>query len=441
MSVPADGVVDPTTLPRDLAHVWHPYTPLDRRATTPPLHVVAADGPWLTLADGRRLLDGIGSWWVSVLGHRHPRVMDALHRQLDVLPHCIMAQTTHTPAADLAWRLCRLAPPGLSRVFYSDNGSTAVEVAIRAAFQACRQRGEPERRLFVTFDGAYHGDTLGAVSVGGLEVFHGPLRSLTFESLRVPSPAGGPGAEAACLEALAALEGPWGDQVVGLVLEPLVQGAAGMRMHSSAFLQAVRAWCDRTRAFWIADEVFTGFGRTGTLFACEQAQVSPDLLCLSKGLSGGTLPFGATLVRDRVYEAFAGGADRAFLYGHSFAGNPLGCAAALAVLDAFEHDGVLAHARTHLHPRMEAARDHLAGLPHVRNARTLGMILAAEVEVGATGYGGLTGSRLADEAVARGLLLRPLGGTAYLTPALTLSPDELDRMLDRFCDTVEACAP
>lgn len=415
----------------DAAHLWHPYTAIDGRESGPPMPIItAAEHVYLHTSDDTTLIDGVGSWWVSNLGHGYPRVRDALHAQLDRMAHVSLAGLTHAEGARLAERLSKVAPDGLSRVFYSDNGSTAVEVAVRAAFQYWRQNGAPERRLFLSFDGAYHGDTIGTVAVGGIPTFHDTFAPLLFETVRAPSPAAQPG-DAWAAEAFGALEQRLrarASEVAAVIIEPLVQGAAGMRMYGADWLTKLRALCTELDVFLIADEVFVGFGRTGTLFACEQAGITPDFLCLSKGLTGGFLPFAATLTTERVYDGFRGGAERTFFYGHSYCANPMGCAAAHAVLDAFAEDGVLENVAA----RSEQLATWLAGIarrPYVAEVRQTGLIAAVQFGT-ASDYLDDAGWRVFHEALARGAYLRPLGNVTYLVPALTIRKDELERLCE-----------
>ncbi|MBL8748443.1 MAG: adenosylmethionine--8-amino-7-oxononanoate transaminase, partial [Planctomycetes bacterium] len=309
---------------RDARVVWHPYT---QHATDPePLVVRGAHGALLELGDGRAVIDAISSWWCCLHGHGRPEIAAAIADQARRLDQVQFAGCTHEPAVRLAERLVALAPRGLTRVFFSDDGSTAVEVALKMALQAHADRGEPQRSVFVALDGGYHGDTFGAMAVGDPDPFFAAFRPLLFEVRRVPVSA----------NAVAAALAELGPRAAGVVLEPLVQGAAGMRMHDAAFVRAVRAACDERRVPLIADEVMTGFGRTGAVFACERAGVVPDHLCVSKGLSGGTLPIAATLVREEVFAAFRSpDRRRTFFHGHTFTGNPIACAASLASLDVF----------------------------------------------------------------------------------------------------------
>jgi adenosylmethionine-8-amino-7-oxononanoate aminotransferase len=345
---------------------------------------------------------------------------------------------THAPAATLAARLAAVAPPGLTRTFFSDNGSTAVEVAIRVAYESWQQRGETDRRRFVTLEGAYHGDTLGTVSLGSIAAFRHRLEGLLFEVLPVPAGAGatGTGWESEMVDALAALLAARGHEVAAVVVEPLILGASGMRMYSAATLRRMHALAKEAGALFIADEVFVGLGRTGTLFACEQAGITPDLLCLSKGLTAGSLPFAVTLATQELFDAFRGERSRMFHYGHSYCGNPLGCAAALATLDAFAEDGILEHAALRAEQMRRTTADWRQW-PGVAELRQTGLVLAVQLAEGSD-YTDPVGWRIAKAAAARQLLIRPLGNVVYLVPALTISADELDAMLERFGSAIRS---
>ncbi|QRK11728.1 adenosylmethionine--8-amino-7-oxononanoate transaminase [Archangium violaceum] len=410
----------------DKRHVWHPYTAMDEYiAKTDPLVVVRAEGPYLYDADGTRYLDANGSWWVSTLGHRHPRLVRALTEQAGSLPHTSLAGVTHEPAARLAQELVALAP-GFSRVFYSDNGSTAVEVAIKMAAQYWAQNGRPRRTRFITLSGAFHGETIGATSVGGVEVFRDVFGPLLFDVVHVPSPAEPAGWEHAFARVEATLrEHP--DEIAAVILEPLIQGAAGMQMYAPAFVRAVREATRAVDTFLIADEVFTGMGRTGARFACDLAGVVPDLLCLAKALSGGLMPFAATLATERVFSGFGGGRERALYYGHSYCGNPLGAAVAREVLAVYRDEDVLGQVARKA-PKVKAAFERMAGtIPGVTRPRALGMVGA--VDLGSGGYLASGGWRVYEAARRRGLYLRPMGDTVYIAPALNIPDAALDELL------------
>jgi adenosylmethionine---8-amino-7-oxononanoate aminotransferase len=421
----------------DKRHVWHPYTAMETYiAGTDPLVVVKAEGPYLHDADGRRYLDANGSWWVSTLGHRHPRLVRALVDQASVLAHTSLAGITHEPGARLAAELAALAPGAerpelpaeqrLSHVFYSDNGSTAVEVAIKMAAQYWAQNGRPERTRFVTLSGAFHGETLGATSVGGVPLFREVFGPLLFEVVHVPSPAEEGGWERAFGEVQRVLR-EQGGSVAGVILEPVLQGAAGMQLYAPEFVRAVREATRAADTFLIADEVFTGLGRTGARFACELAGVVPDLLCLAKALSGGLLPFGATLASGRLFSGFLGGRERALYYGHSYCGNPLGAAVAREVLAVYRDEDVLGQVARKA-PRVRAAFERMAAeVPGVVRPRAIGMVGA--VDLGGGGYLASGGWRVYEAARRRGLYLRPLGDTVYISPALNIPDAALDELL------------
>lgn len=418
----------------DKRRVWHPYTPMDRyRAEVDPLVVERAAGPFLYDVDGRRFIDANSSWWTAALGHNHPRLVEALCRQARRNCHSALAGMTHEPAAELAEALCRVAPAGLEYVFYSDDGSTAVEVALKLALQYWHQAGRPERTRFVSLEGAFHGETLGVTAVGGVEAFRRPFAGALREPLRIPSPADGWEAAAGALaDTLERHEG----EVAALVLEPVVQGAAGMRISDPAFLRAARELCDRHDVLLVADEVFTGYGRSGPMWACEHAGISPDLLCTAKGFTGGTLPMAATLASERVERGFRGADERAFWYGHSFCGNPLGAALALEVLRIYEDEKVLDAARAKAERIARAFRE-LAALPGVAETRALGMIGALDL-AGAAGYLERGGWAVYEEALRRGIYLRPLGSVVYVTPPLNVPDDVLDELLDGVRESVAA---
>ncbi len=423
----------------DKRRVWHPYTAMDDYARrVDPLVVVRAEGARLYDADGRSYLDSNSSWWVAALGHGHPRLVAALTAQARAFPHVSLAGVTHAPAAELAEAVCALAPPGLEHVFYSDDGSTAVEVALKLALQYWGQNGRPERQAFVGLAGGFHGETLGCTAVSGVELFRQPFAGALAEVFHVPSP-GEPGVslDHAC-DALAELLAREADRIAAVVLEPVVQGAAGMRIYDPAYLRVARELCDRHDVFLVADEVFTGYGRTGPMWACDHAGVAPDLLCTAKGFSGGMLPMAATLATQRLFEGFHGGAERAFYYGHSFCGNPLGAAVALEVLRIYEDQKVLAGipAKAERIARCFAALESLPGVAHTRS---LGMIGALDLSGGA-GYLGQAGWRVFEEARRRGAYLRPLGNVVYVTPPLVIPDDDLDELLGIVSESVTAVA-
>lgn len=419
----------------DKRHVWHPYTPMDRYlAETDPLVVVSAEGSWLTDADGRRYLDANASWWVASLGHRHPALVAALRTQLDSLAHCALAGITHEPAARLAAELTAIAPPGLSRVFYSDNGSTAVEVAVKLCGQYWAQNGRPARTRFIALDGAFHGETLGATSLGGVSTFTRVYAPWTFEVIRLPV-ADDQTTWAQCLEEVSRILRNHADEVAGVVVEPMVQGAAGMRMHPPEFLRALRELTREADTFLVADEVFTGLWRTGSRWACDHADVAPDVLCLAKSLSGAMLPFAATLTTERLFDGFRGDDSRAFFYGHTYCGNPLGAAVARAALAVYRDEDIPAQVSQKA-PRIADAFARMGELPGVVRTRSLGMIGA--LDLGGDGYLARTGWRVFEEARARGIYLRPMGDTVYVTPPLNIPDGDLTTLLEGVEESVRA---
>ncbi len=414
----------------DRKHVWRPFASTEDHETKDPLVVTHAEGARLTDADGRTYLDATGSWWCTHLGHANPRLIAALRHQTEALPHCALAGIAHQPAAELAEALVAAAPAAegdasLDRVFFVDNGSTAVEVALKLAFQYWQQNGRPERERFLALPGGYHGDTLGAMSIGALDevgAVFAPLLFATNDAKPIVDPAGwGP-----VFDRLIAQLETDGDAIAGVVVEPIVQGASGMRMYPPAELERLREACDRADTFLIADEVFTGLGRTGPMWGCEHAGVAPDLLAVAKGLSGGLLPFGVTLASRRIHDGFRGDTRRAFLHGHTFCGNPLGAAVALEVLRIYRDDDIIAAAEPKA-KRMADAFAAMGELAGTRHARTLGMVGA--IDLGEGGYHSRIGWRVQEAARERGIWLRPLGNVVYAVPPLNIDDEDLDALL------------
>jgi adenosylmethionine-8-amino-7-oxononanoate aminotransferase len=411
-----------------------------------PLVVARAKGVFLEDADGRRYIDGNSSWYVAALGHGHPRLLRALEEQAHTLDHCSLAGIAHEASARLAEDLVAVAPRGLTRVFYTDNGSTAIEAAIKMCVQGWRQLGAPEKTRLVALDGAFHGDTLGATSLGGVEVFRRPFGGVTFECVHAPSPESredarsvDAGAYRLAFAALREIVEQGAGTIAAIFVEPLVQATAGMRIYEPEYLRELRALCDRHDVWLVADEVFTGLGRTGSMWACDQAGITPDLMCVGKAFSA-ILPMGAVLAREHVLAAFRGGRDRAFLYGHTFCGNPLGAAVAREVLAVYREEAVLAHA-ARLAPVLARGFERLRELPGVARVRALGMIAAADLELSQdtpAGYLGSLGWRVYDEARARGAYLRPLGNTVYVCPPLVITEAELEALLEIVYESVRA---
>lgn len=423
-------------------HVWPPYTSAEEHASVDPLVVVAAEGAWLEDADGRRYLDGNASWWTAVLGHGHPRLVRALVAQAEALSHVAMGGATHAPAALLAAELVAVAPPGLTRVHFSDDGSTSVEVAVKMCVQYWQQAGRPARTRFLALAGAYHGDTIGAVSLGGLPSFRSVYGPLLFDVVRPPPPANEASDEECgwerVIEAIESELSRDGEHIAAVVVEPVVQGAAGMRMWPPRLLARLRDATTRADTFLVCDEVFTGYGRVGAMWASTLAGITPDVLCTAKGFSGGMLPFAATLATERVYDGFRGGDARALMHGHTFFGNPLGAAVAREVLAIFRDENIVAKTLPKA-AKIAAAFADLARLPGVKRVRSLGMIGAADLGEG--GYEGKAGWKVYEAARARGAYLRPLGDTVYVTPALNIPDADLDRLLQILQDSIRGHAP
>ncbi len=418
----------------DRAHVWHPYTPMDAWKTTDPIVVTRARGAWLEDADGKRYIDGNASWWVAALGHGHPRLLAAMRAQAETLAHCSLAGIAHEPAARLAEELAAVAPPGLGRVFFVDDGSTAIDAAVKMAAQAWKQLGAPKKTRFVALDGAFHGDTVGATSLGGVEVFRRPFAGVTFECIHVPFPS--PDAYGRAFTALSKLLATESDSIAAVFVEPIVQGAAGMLVYEPAFLRELRELCDAHDVWLVADEVFTGYGRTGPMWACEHAGIAPDMMCVGKAMSA-YVPMGAVLASERVFAAFRGARDRAFLHGHTFCGNPIGAALAREVLAVYRDERILDRV-ARLAPRITRALERVAAIPGVARVRSIGMIGAADLVDERQGYLGGVGWRVYDEARARGVYLRPLGSTVYVCPPLVIDEPDLDRLLSVLEESVRA---
>lgn len=411
----------------DHDHLWHPFTQQQGWVEEEPLVIERGEGCYLVDVDGNRYLDGHSSLWCNVHGHRHPVIDAAIREQIDRVSHSTMLGLSHPGAAELAARLVAIAPPGLSRVFYSDSGATAAEIALKMAFQYHAQRGEAGRTSFVHLREGYHGDTIGSVSVGGIDLFHATYRPLLFEThMAEPGDAGG-------MERILTAHGA---EIAAVILEPLVQGAGGMLIHPEGYLRAVRELCDRFGVLLIADEVAVGFGRTGTMFACEQEDVAPDFLCLAKGITGGYLPLAATLTTEAIYDGFLGAAEqfRTFFHGHTYTGNPLACAAALANLDVFERERTLEN----LQPKIalfEELLEDVAAMDEVTEIRQRGFM--AGIDLGDHDPALRIGHRVTNEARPRGAIVRPLGNTVVLVPPLAISAEELRSL---FAITTESIA-
>ena len=425
---------------RDLAVLWHPCTQMKDHEQLPLIPIRRGEGVWLEDFDGKRYLDAVSSWWVNVFGHANPLISARIKAQLDQLEHVMLAGFSHQPVIELSERLVAITPPGLDRVFFADNGSSGIEVALKMSFHYWRNAGQPGKQRFVTLTNSYHGETVAAMSVGDVALFTETYRPLLLDTLKVPSPdcwhrAPGVDWETHSREMFGHMERTLAEhhgEIAAVIVEPLIQGAGGMRMYHPIYLTLLREACDRYGVHLIADEIAVGFGRTGTLFACEQAGITPDFMVLSKALTGGYLPMAALLTTDTVYQAFYDdyATLRAFLHSHTYTGNPLACAAALATLDIFEQDNVI-EANRALAARMGQACAHLAEHPQVAEVRQTGMALAIEMvadKASRTPYAWQErrGLKVYQHALQRGALLRPLGNVVYLLPPYVITPEQID---------------
>jgi adenosylmethionine---8-amino-7-oxononanoate aminotransferase len=433
----------------DRRYVWHPFTQHSLWNTVDPLIIVGGEREYVFDADGNRYIDGHSSLWCNIHGHRRPEIDRAITGQLGRIAHSTQLGLASPPAIQLAKRLIELAPPGLAKVFYSDDGSTSVEVAIKLAYGYWYHSSQPDRNRFIALRNAYHGDTIGAVSLGGIDLFHRAYAPMLFKAEFAPSPycyrcplgQCRDTCNLACADEVGRLLEAHHGQVAAVVVEPMIQCAAGMITAPPGHLRRIRELCDRHDVLLIVDEVATGMGRTGRMFACEHEEVSPDLLCLAKGLTGGYMPLAATLATERIYEAFLGPIDsgRTFYHGHTFTGNPLGCAAALASLDVFESDRTLEHLPTKI-DRLAGHLRRLAGNPHVGDVRQCGFIAGIElVKDKATReaypYNLQVGAQVCAHARQYGVILRPLADTIVIMPPLIITPDNIDHLMN----TVERC--
>lgn len=439
---------------RDLAALWHPCSQMKdygEEGSLPLLAIRRGQGVWLEDFDGKHYLDAISSWWVNLFGHAHPTINAALRDQLDQLEHVIFAGCTHEPAIELAERLIALTPEPLKRCFFADNGSAAVEVALKMSFHYWKNRGQPEKQRFICLSNAYHGETLGALSVGAVELYRSTYGPLMLPVITVPGPdcfdrepgetcADVARRQFALMEATLAAHA---HETCAVIIEPLVQCAGSMRMYDPVYLGLLREACDRHGVHLIADEIAVGFGRTGTLFACEQGPISPDYLCLSKGLTGGYLPLAVVLTTEAVYDAFYDDYEKlnAFLHSHSYTGNPLACRAALATLDIFEREPVLERNRElalHMGRALEPLKDHA----HVADVRQTGMIAAVElVQDKATRtafpWQERRGQHIYRHGLERGALLRPLGNVSYLMPPYIITEAQIDFLVEVMQEGIE----
>ncbi len=429
----------------DRKHLWHPFTQMQDWLDEYPVIIARGEGVYLIDIDGNRYIDGIASMWTNVHGHNHPGLNAALKDQIDRISHATLLGYSNIPAIELAQKLVEITPIGLNKVFYSDNGSTAVEVALKMTFQYWQHRGQLQRNLFVHFDNAYHGDTIGAMSVGGIDTFHSTFNSLLFDTVQVSTPQHASKYESrhlwlnAVARVLAENEG----KIAGIILEPLIQGAGGMLIAPKGFLNGLSALAKKWNTLLIVDEVMTGFGRTGRMWACEHEDISPDILCTAKGLTAGYLPLAATLTTDEIYSAFLADYSerKTFFHGHTYTGNPLGCAIALENIAIFERENLIEKLQstiTHFGKKLQRFYE----LKHVADVRVFGM--AAGIELmkdidnnGPYPYEEKVGIHVCQAALSKGAILRPLVNTIVLMPPLQISISELDTLLDITYSAIE----
>jgi adenosylmethionine-8-amino-7-oxononanoate aminotransferase len=434
----------------DRRHVWHPCTQEKDHEAFPPIPLSRGEGVFLIDTEGKRYIDGVSSWWVNLFGHNHPRLNRALNEQAGRIAHHIFAGFTHEPAVELARRLCELTPGDLTRVFFADNGSAAVEVALKMSFQYWQQNGRPKKNRFVSLTEAYHGETVGALSVSGCDLYRQIYQPVLLDTWRVQGPdcfrcpygLDRNDCSAECFEHLERMVTGHGEEIAAVIVEPLIQGAAGMRIYPPVYLKKLRRLCDACEVHYIADEIAVGFGRTGKMFANEHAGVAPDLMCLSKGITGGYLPLSVTLATEKIYQAFYDDYEtlKAFLHSHSYSGNPLACAVAVEVLKIFEEEQILAGLAEKM-ALLDGQADRFEDLAHVGEFRRCGMVAAVELVRRKKGketfpWQERRGYQVYREALARGALLRPLGNVVYFMPPLTIPEEHLETLLDIAYDSI-----
>lgn len=427
----------------DRRHIWHPFTQMKEWEAENPIIIEAGEGSYLIDTEGNRYIDGVSSLWVSVHGHRKKELDEAVRNQLDRIAHSTLLGLSNVPSITLAKKLIDISPNPLTRVFYSDSGSTAVEIALKMAFQFRQLRGQKSRVKFISLKEAYHGDTIGAVSVGGMDIFHRTFKPLLFDSFKVMTPfcyrcekgLEYPACRLECLNDLEATMKEHQHEVAAFIMEPLMQGAAGMIAHPEGYLKGARELCSRYDIHLILDEVATGFGRTGRMFASEHEVVSPDLMAVAKGITGGYLPLAATLATEEIYEAFKGEYEemRAFFHGHTYTGNPLACAVAIENIELFKKEGLLDTLKGKIHYLAERLKDFRA-LPHVGDVRQKGFMVGIELvrdKFQRAGYDAMdrAGHKVILEARRRGVIIRPLGNVVVLMPPLSISMEELEMLL------------
>ncbi|MFJ3388657.1 adenosylmethionine--8-amino-7-oxononanoate transaminase [Lysinibacillus sp. NPDC086135] len=436
---------------RDLQHVWHPCSQMKDYEQFPPIVIQKGQGVWLYDENNNRYLDAVSSWWVNLFGHANPRISQALSDQAFTLEHTIFANFSHEPAIKVAEKLVALTPDGLNKVFFADNGSSAIEVALKMSFQFHMQTGKTTKKRFLALTDAYHGETLGALSVGGVGLYNEVYQPLLLDTVRAQGPncfrcpfQENPGScQAQCIQFVEEELSQHHEDITAIIIEPLIQAAAGMKMYPPLYLKRLRELCTKYDVHFIADEIAVGFGRTGTLFACEQADIAPDFMCLSKGLTGGYLPLSAVLTTDNVFNAFYDdyGTMKAFLHSHSYSGNTLACRVALEVLTMFEEEHVIDMIQNKGERMRELAMNAFGELPFVGEYRQVGLVGAIELVANRETKEPLhseerIGYQIYKCALAKGLLIRPLGNILYFMPPYIISDDEMSFMIDTTKETI-----
>ena len=442
----------PTIEERDLRHIWHPCAQMKDYEQLPPMVIDHAKGAWLYDVYGKGYLDIVSSWWANLLGHTNEKINARIAAQLDRLEHVIFANFSHRPAIELAERLATLVPEGLTKFHFNDNGSSAVEAALKMAFQYCQQTGRTGKTRFMCLSEGYHGETIGALSVGSMDLFAEMYKPMMMDNIHIEAPDcyRCPYGETrdtctcACFEHAERAFAVHGHETAAMIVEPLLQGSAGMRIYPAEYLRKLRALCDAHDVLLIADEIATGFGRTGRLFACERAGITPDLMCLSKGLTGGYMPMSITVVKQKIYDAFYAdwSEGKAFMHSHTYAGNPLGCSAALAVLDILDEENILERAAETASWLSARMAETFGAHPNVGEIRHIGLIHAVELVEDRAAKRPFDGGRRLGYAIYRcalrhGLLLRPLGDVLYFNPPLNIGRDDLDTAIARMQQSMD----
>ena len=441
---------------RDLAHIWHPCSQMKDYETLPPMVIDHAKGPWLYDIHGKKYLDIVSSWWANLLGHCNPEINEAIKEQLDSLEHVIFANFSHRPAIELAERLAEITPDRINKFHFNDNGSSSVEAALKMCFQFYHQTGKPEKQRFMCLTEGYHGETIGALSVGSMDLFAKMYQPMMMDNIHVQAPdcyrcPYGKDREHCACECFEHAEKAFAEhahETAAMIVEPLLQGSAGMRIYPPLYLKKLRALCDKYDVKLIADEIATGFGRTGTMFACEQAGISPDVMTISKGLTGGYLPMSVTCVSDEIYDAFYAdyGEGKAFPHSHTYAGNPIGCAAALAVQKIMKEQHILETAAENAKWLTAELDKAFAHHPNVGEIRHIGLIHAIELVKDPETKEPLdakkrTGYAIYKKALERGLVLRPLGDILYFNPPLNITREELSTAIELAHESITDILP